>query len=99
MKPYIAAYKAGASKPTVTADSMVFWYRPTPKDTVCYGDPVGPSDGYQLLTDAIFVTTMLKSAATLIVVSGNQPPRSIDVPAGIVTSNFTMGVGVIRPFM
>lgn len=93
MKPYIAAYKAGASTPTVQQDQLVYWYRPTPKSTVCTGDPVGPSDGYQLLSDSIFITTMLTKPATLIVTSGTRSPIAIDVPAGIVTSNVTMGVG------
>ena len=93
MKPYIAAYKVGASVPTVTKDQLVYWYRPTPKNTVCTGDPVGPSDGYQMLSDSIFITTMLTKPATLIVTSGTKAPVSINVPAGIVTSNVTMGVG------
>jgi glucan endo-1,3-alpha-glucosidase len=36
---------------------------------------------------------MLKEAATLTVTSGGNAAVSIDVPAGIVTSNVTMGVG------
>lgn len=93
MKPYISAYKSGARKPTVSKDQLVYWYRPTPKNTVCTGDSVGPSNGYQLLSDSIFITTLLTSPATLIVTSGKRTPVAINVPAGIFTSNVTMGVG------
>ncbi|PQE29288.1 alpha-13-glucanase mutanase protein [Rutstroemia sp. NJR-2017a BBW] len=92
-KPYIAAYKAGATTPSVTQDQLVYWYRPTPKDIKCTNDTLGPPNGIQYLADEIFVTTLLKSPATLIVTSGSNTPVAINVPAGIVTTNFTMGVG------
>ncbi|PQE15541.1 alpha-1,3-glucanase mutanase protein [Rutstroemia sp. NJR-2017a WRK4] len=92
-KPYIAAYKAGATTPSVTQDQLVYWYRPTPKDIRCTNDTLGPPNGIQYLADEIFVTTLLKSPATLIVTSGSNTPVAINVPAGIVTTNFTMGVG------
>ncbi|KAH7100744.1 glycosyl hydrolase family 71-domain-containing protein [Auriculariales sp. MPI-PUGE-AT-0066] len=93
MKPYIAAYKAGADTPTVEEDELVYWYRPTPKDTKCTNDTLPAPQGIQLLADVIFVTTMLTEAASLTVTSGTQAPVTIDVAAGIVTKNFTMGVG------
>lgn len=93
MKPYIAAYKTGASTPTVTADQMVYWYRPTPWDVTCTGDPLGPPNGRNLLADVVFVTTMLTSPAQLTVQSGTLAPVTINVPAGIMTNNFTMGLG------
>ncbi|KAM0160862.1 hypothetical protein ACHAQE_004456 [Botrytis cinerea] len=92
-KPYIAAYKAGASTPTVTEDQLVYWYRPTPKGITCTNDTLGPPNGREMLADDIFVTTLLTKPATLVVTSGDKTPVSIDVPAGIVTTNFTMGVG------
>jgi glucan endo-1,3-alpha-glucosidase len=93
MKPYIAAYKSGASAPTVTADQLVYWYRPTPWDVTCSGDPLGPPNGRDLLADVVFVTTLLTSPANLTVQSGGNAPVTIQVPAGIVTNNFTMGLG------
>lgn len=93
MKPYIAAYKAGASAPTVTADQMVYWYRPTPWDVTCTGDPLGPPDGRDFLADVVFVTTLLTSPANLTVQSGSNAASTISMPAGIVTHNFTMGLG------
>ncbi|CAG8034747.1 unnamed protein product [Penicillium salamii] len=92
-KPYIAAYKSGASAPTVEEDKLVYWYRPTPKGVVCTGDSLGAPNGISMLSDSIFVATMLTSPATLTVQSGNNSPVSINVPAGITTSNVTMGVG------
>ncbi|KAF7956672.1 hypothetical protein EAE96_004005 [Botrytis aclada] len=92
-KPYIAAYKSGASTPTVTEDQLVYWYRPTPKGITCTNDTLGPPNGREMLADDIFVTTLLTKPATLVVTSGDKTPVSVDVPAGIVTTNFTMGLG------
>ena len=93
MKPYIAAYKAGASIPSVSMDQLVYWYRPTPKGLTCSGDALGPPSGRDMLADEIFVTTLLTSPAQLTVQSGSNAPVTIAVSAGIVTNNFTMGVG------
>ncbi|KAI0484353.1 glycoside hydrolase family 71 protein [Xylariaceae sp. FL0804] len=94
MAPYIAAYKAGADAPTVTAEQLVYWYRPTPKDTVCTGDALAQPDGVEYLSDVVFVATMLTAPANLTVTSGDQAaPVTVAVDAGIQTTNFTMGVG------
>jgi glucan endo-1,3-alpha-glucosidase len=93
MKPYIAAYKAGASAPTVTEDQLVYWYRPTPWDVTCTNDTLGPPNGRNLLADVVFATTLLTSPATLTITSGNNAPVSFNAPAGIVTFNATMGLG------
>ncbi|PYH92824.1 alpha-1,3-glucanase [Aspergillus ellipticus CBS 707.79] len=92
-KPYIAAYKSGATKPTIDKEQIVYWYRPTPKGVSCPEDRLGAPNGINMLSDSIFVATLLTSPATLTVASGSNGPVSIDVPAGIVTSNVTMGVG------
>jgi glucan endo-1,3-alpha-glucosidase len=92
-KPYISAYKAGAQTPTVEADEIVYWYRPNPKSAVCTGDTLSAPMGIGMLSDSIFVATMLTRPAVLTVQSGQNAPVSIDVPAGIVTSNVSMGVG------
>lgn len=93
MKPYILAYKSGASTPTVDSERVVYWYRPTPKDTRCSNDNVGLPRGVELLEDVVFASTMLTQPGQLTVTSGNRGPVTIDVPAGIHTFNFTMGVG------
>ncbi|KAI3208006.1 CAZyme family GH71 [Penicillium roqueforti] len=92
-KSYIAAYKSGAKAPIVEEDEVVYWYRPTPKGVVCTGDTLSAPLGVGMLSDSIFIATILTNPATLTVQSGNDAPVSIDVPAGIVTSNVTMGVG------
>jgi glucan endo-1,3-alpha-glucosidase len=93
MKSYIAAYKSGAAEPTIDTEEVVYWYRPMPKAVTCSGDSLPAPNGINYLSDSIFVATMLKSPATLTVTSGSHAPVSIGVPAGIVTSNVTMGVG------
>lgn len=93
MKPYIAAYKSGSTTPIVDQERVVYWYRPTPKDTKCTNDQIGLPRGVELLADVVFASTMLTQPATLTVTSGNQAPQSITVPAGINTFNFTIGVG------
>jgi glucan endo-1,3-alpha-glucosidase len=93
MKPYIAAYKVGASAPSVAEDQLVYWYRPTPRDVSCSGDPLGPPNGRELLADVVFVTTLLTSPATLTITSGNKASVTINAPAGVLTWNATMGLG------
>lgn len=92
-KPYIAAYKSGDSKPTITQEGLVYWYRPTPKGVNCPEDNMPAPNGFQMLSDSIFVATRLSSPATLTVTSGSIGPVKVDVPAGIVTTNVTMGIG------
>ncbi|TGJ75899.1 hypothetical protein E0Z10_g10932 [Xylaria hypoxylon] len=91
--PYITAYKSGADKPTVESDQLVYWYRTTPKDTVCTSDTLGPPNGIEYLADVVFVATMLTEPAELTVASGGNAPVTVTVDAGIVTTNFSMGVG------
>ncbi|VUC31218.1 unnamed protein product [Clonostachys rosea] len=93
MKPYIAAYKAGAATPTVESDQLVYWFRPHPKDAVCTADTLGAPRGKELLADVVFVTTMLTEAGELTVTSGSNAPVTVNAEAGIHTFNFTMGVG------
>ncbi|KAK7039500.1 glycosyl hydrolase family 71-domain-containing protein [Favolaschia claudopus] len=83
MQAYIAAYKAGASAPSVTGDQVVYWYRGFPKNTRCTNDTLGPPNGIDLLQDLVFVTTLVASPAQL----------TVTVPAGVTTHNFTMGIG------
>ena len=92
-KAYIAAYKSGAASPTVESDQLVYWYRPTPKDVACSQDPLGPPDGVEMISDSIFVTTLLTEPGTLTVTSGSNSPVSVEVDAGIVTTTIPMGVG------
>jgi len=94
MKPYIAAYKTGAEAPQVDEDQLVYWYRPTPWNVECSNDTLGGPRGRELLDDVVFVSTLLTELAELTVTSGGQDPVTVEVEAGIHTSNFTMGLGV-----
>ncbi|KZP29409.1 glycoside hydrolase family 71 protein [Athelia psychrophila] len=90
--PYIAAYKAGATSPTVTTEELVYYYRPNPKNAGC-SDSVTQPTGYQDDGDSIFVIVMAKSAGTVVITSGSTS-TSISVPAGITTVSAPMSTGV-----
>lgn len=91
-KPYIAAFKAGASTPTVTTEELVYYYRPSPKDASC-SDSVAQPTGYEYDDDYVFVIAMTSSAATVQIQSGSNGVVSIDVPAGITTVSAPMATG------
>ncbi|KAJ5882838.1 uncharacterized protein N7473_011100 [Penicillium subrubescens] len=42
-KPYIEAYKSGATSPNVESDQTVCWYHPTPKGVTCEKEPSQPA--------------------------------------------------------
>ncbi|KAK6500921.1 hypothetical protein TWF506_003680 [Arthrobotrys conoides] len=92
-KPYITAYKAGASSPTVTEEKLVYWYRPHPKGLTC-SDPLAKPTGWDFAQDKIFVATLLTSPAQLIIKSGGNSEVTINVGAGIVLSSVDMATGV-----
>lgn len=109
-KPYIAAYKAGASSPDayVTEDQIVYWYRPTLSTVECDstdntmgGDSsnnasgnyfIGKPNGYQQLSDSVFVVTMLTADGSLTVTSGNNT-QTFEAKAGVNTFQVDMGTG------
>lgn len=109
MKPFIAAYKAGATDPSsyVTEDQLVYWYRPTPKtvdcdstDTTFQGNAdnstgqffKGKPNGWDQMEDEVFVVSLLKSAASVVVQSGSQS-KTFQAEAGINAYTVPMGVG------
>ena len=83
-KPFIAAFKAGATSVDnyIQDDQLIYWYRPQPKSVNCdatdtcmqplnNGDYyVGRPNGYQTVTDNVFVVSLLKSGGNLQVTSG-----------------------------
>ncbi|KAF7320663.1 hypothetical protein HMN09_00151200 [Mycena chlorophos] len=92
-KAFIAAYKAGTTEPVVDQEEVVYWYRSFLKNTPCTGDTLGVPSGVSLLSDSVFVTTLLTSPAVLTVTSGSQAPVSFNVPAGVTSHNVSMGIG------
>jgi hypothetical protein len=95
-KPFIAAYKAGATDPTsyVTEDKIVYWYRPTMKGLNCDAtDNIGARpDGYDTMQDAVFVVALLKKAGKVTATSGAKS-KTFDAPAGVSAWQLDMGVG------
>lgn len=92
-KPFIAAYKTGATAPTVTEEKLVYWYRPTPKDITCSGDNLGKPSGWELMTDEVFVVALLKTAGTVVATSGSNT-REFAAPAGVSLHKLPLGVGM-----
>ena len=91
-KPYIAAYKTGATAPTVSDEKLVYWYRPTPKGITCSGDTTGKPSGWDLMTDEVFVVALLSSAGTVVATSGSNTTE-FEAPAGISLYKLPLGVG------
>ena len=105
-KPFIAAYKAGAKSVDeyITSDQLIYWYRPQPKtvncdatDTCMAGTEgenyyIGKPNGWNTLSDSVFVVALLKSAGTVQVTSGNSK-KSFEAPAGASIHMAPMGTG------
>ncbi|KAK3349500.1 glycoside hydrolase family 71 protein [Lasiosphaeria hispida] len=108
-KPFIAAFKAGASTVNdyITEDQLVYWYRPTPKDVNCDATDttMGPANnasgdyfngrpnGYGTVEDVVFVVSLLKTAGQVTVISGSKSPVTYNAPAGAYAYKVPMGVG------
>lgn len=107
-KPFIAAYKAGETDvgPHIDSDQIVYWYRPTPASTDCDAtdttmEPadnstgnyfMGRPNGWETLTDSIFIVPLLTAAGTVTVNSGGTV-YTIDAPAGASSWSVPMGLG------
>ncbi|TGJ66007.1 hypothetical protein EYR41_009936 [Orbilia oligospora] len=106
-KPFIAAYKAGATSVDsfIQDEQVVYWYRPTPRALNCDATDtcmvtadnssgnyfMGRPNGWETMEDSVFVVSLLKSPATLIINSGNNQ-KVFNAPAG--TSSYTVPMGV-----
>lgn len=105
-KPFIAAFKAGATSVTnyITSDQLIYWYRPQPMGVNCdstdtcmqpVNNPdyyIGKPNGWQTVTDNVFVVSLLKSGGNLQVTSGANS-QSFTAPAGASSFTVPMGVG------
>ncbi|OHF01937.1 mutanase [Colletotrichum orchidophilum] len=116
-QPFIKAFRAGASdpKPYITEDKVVYWFRPTLRGINCDATDTtmsdasnssgnyfkGRPDGWQTMEDKVYIVTLLKEAASLMVnVAGNsitfQAPAgaakfSVDMKPGTVAFNLARG--------
>ncbi|KAJ5174951.1 alpha-1-3-glucanase/mutanase [Penicillium canariense] len=94
--------------PFIHEEKLVYWYRPTKKDLNCdatdttmSGSPnnasgnffAGRPNGYESMTDEVFVVALLKSPGRVTVQSGDQPPKTFEAPAGISAHRAPMGIG------
>lgn len=107
-KPFIAAYKAGATSVDsyISEDQIIYWYRPTLSTVECDSTDNtmgtasnssgnyynGKPNGYQDLEDAVFVVTLLTANATLSVTSGGTT-KTFDAKAGANSFQVDMEVG------
>ncbi|KAJ5888280.1 CAZyme family GH71 [Penicillium taxi] len=107
-KPFISAYKAGSldAGQYITEEKLVYWYRPSPRNTDCDATDTtmgaadnssgnyfqGRPDGWETMNDEIFVVSLLKEPAQLLVKSGSHE-KTFLAPAGIAAFSVPMGVG------
>jgi hypothetical protein len=102
-QPFIAAYKDGATSVQnyVVKDQLVYWYRPTPKSLNCDATDNtagGRPEGWEQLSDSVFVVALLTSAGTVTVQSGantvsfaaSAGPNAFQVPMGVGAQKFTV---------
>ena len=108
VKPFIAAYKAGATSVDnyITNDQIVYWYRQNLKSLDCSATDTcevpapnasgnyfeGVPNGWQDMQDSVFVVSLLKEAGQLTVHSGSNS-QAFNVPAGASLNEVAMGLG------
>ena len=92
----------------IEEDQLIYWYRPTLKSASCDStdtcenaspDPgananyfAGKPNGYETMSDSVFVVALLKSAGTLQVTSGGNS-QSFNAEAGASIFQVAMGTG------
>ncbi|KAI3401413.1 hypothetical protein diail_11497 [Diaporthe ilicicola] len=107
-RPFIAAYKAGSKSVNeyIEDDKIVYWYRPTPRTLNCDSTDNtmkpgnndsgnyfnGKPNGWEDMEDSVFVVSLLKSAGSIAVTSG-QNTKTFNAPAGASSFQVDMGVG------
>jgi hypothetical protein len=107
-KPFIAAWKAGETTPDkyITSDQIIYWYRVAPKDLNCDSTDttmvaannasgnyfMGRPNGYESMSDSVFVVNLLTAAGTVTVNSGGTE-YTFDAPAGASAFSVPFSVG------
>ncbi|KAJ5083849.1 CAZyme family GH71 [Penicillium alfredii] len=107
-KPFISAFKAGATSPNdyITSDQLIYWYRPAPRNTNCDATDtcmvqanngsgnyfIGRPDGWQSMKDSIFLVSLLTSPATVQVNTGGSA-YAYEAPVGASSREVPMKVG------
>ncbi|KAJ7193107.1 putative alpha-1,3-glucanase/mutanase [Mycena pura] len=96
-KPFIQAYKSGATSPNqfITSDQLIYWYRIAPKALNCDATDTtmqpannasgnyfeGRPNGFNTMADSVFVVALLTSAGVVTVNSGGTL-YTYNAPAG-----------------
>ena len=107
-KPFIQAYKAGANSVNsfITTDQIIYWYRTAPKDLNCDATDTtmqfannasgnyfeGRPNGFDSMTDDVFVVALLTAPGTVIVNSGGTA-YTYSAPAGASAFGVPFHVG------
>lgn len=107
-KPFIAAFKAGASSPGnfITSDELIYWYRPAPRDVNCdltdtcmvpanngSGNYfIGRPNGWESMRDSVFVVSLLQAPASVQVNTGGTI-FDYNAPVGAYAREIPMEVG------
>ncbi|WWC96275.1 hypothetical protein V866_003142 [Kwoniella sp. B9012] len=93
--PYIKAWKSGSKTPIVDKDQVFYWYRPHLKSAECDStDNYGSKpDGWDIVADTVFVTTMTKLGGTIKVTSGSNQPVLKLVKPGVQSVEIPMAAG------
>ena len=105
-KPFIDAWKAGEDTPTITSDEITYWYRVAPRDINCDATDttmqpannasgnyfMGRPNGWETMTDSVFVVALLTAPGEIIVNSGGNE-YIYNAPVGASAFEVPMGIG------
>ena len=93
--PYINAFKTGSKTPVFDNEMVVFWHRPHLKGATCDStDNCGTKPtGWDMVDDALFLTTFTHSGGQVAVSSGGQT-SVMPVGSGVQTFSVPMSAGL-----
>lgn len=107
-KPFITAFKAGASSPDpfIHSDQLIYWYRPTLRNQDCDTTDtcmvsadnttgnyfLGRPNGWEFMQDSVFVVSLLQSPAIVQIQSGSRL-HHYSAPAGAFAQAVPMTPG------
>ncbi|PQE07911.1 alpha-1,3-glucanase mutanase protein [Rutstroemia sp. NJR-2017a WRK4] len=104
--PFIKAFHDSKPSPAISTDQLIYWYRPNPLSLDCDATDTtmlpadnssgnyynGKPNGWETVSDSVFVTTLLTSPADISVLSGSSAYH-YSAPAGVSTFTVPMSVG------
>lgn len=72
LKYYSKAYKNGGHPKTITSDTLYYWYRLSPKNSVPKQIPWAKPIDSNFMDDSIYIISILKAPATIRITIGNK---------------------------